>query len=193
MFNRLGQKKKPVEIKKIRYYITGRLADQEWGYQRLLTKLKTKFSGNKTEDIIAVLDEFVTEGLQSDARYAEVYMRQCRDSRGYGPNKVKSKLFEHQIASTHIDNVLFEDHPIWIVRAHESRHKKFGAFPETADERAKQSRFLQQRGFSFAQIKQAMTPGIDADVSDIIPPEDDSAEPISLSKLRDLFSGQASS
>lgn len=187
MYNRGKRNSKPAELSKVRAYVYRRLAEREWGYARLLTKMKQRFPGNKENELTDVLDEFVDDGGQSDTRYAECYMRQCRDMRGYGPNKVKAKLYEHQISGHIIDQFLFEDHPIWDLRAHEQRHKKFGPFPDDAEARAKQSRFLQQRGFTFAQIKQAMTPGMEHSEEGIIPPEDDNAEPISLGALLEIF------
>ena len=45
----------------------------------------------------------------------------------------------------------------WLAELERVRHKKFGArLPCDFAERAKQARFLQQRGFTFEQIQQAL-------------------------------------
>ena len=171
MFNRQA-KKNPVEENKIRIYIYRKLAEREWGFENLLDKIRSNFSGNDLSQCRDILNEFAEDGSQSDHRYALSYVRQCRDTRGYRPIKVKAKLMEHKIASHVIDEVLHPNHAIWTLRAKEERMKKFKGLPDNAKEKAKQSRFLQQRGFSFSQINQSFDTDID-DAIEITLPEDE--------------------
>ena len=171
MFNRQTPTP-PVEENKIRAFIYRKLAESEWGFEKLLDKIRVNFSGNDMSQCRDILNEFVEDGSQSDHRYALSYVRQCRDTRGYGPIKVKAKLMEHKIASHVIDEVLYANHEIWTLRAKEARIKKFNTLPDNAKEKAKQSRFLQQRGFSFSQINQSFNNDID-DNANITPPEDE--------------------
>ncbi len=67
-----------------------------------------------------------------------------------------------------LDSELIErclaESPDWVDRAREVRQKKFGkSLPADYAGKAKQARFLQYRGFTGAQIRQALGTDIDLD------------------------------
>ena len=122
-----------------------------------MLELQHKLSGRKFPDAVVgkVLDELVQESLLSDQRFAETYIR-GRYERGYGPVRIQVELRERGISGSLMAASLGELSPFWADSARRERRKRFGqAFPEDYRERAKQMRFLQQRGFTGDQIRSA--------------------------------------
>lgn len=102
-----------------------------------------------------MLDQLAREGLQSDRRYAETYL-DSRARKGYGPVRIRQELRERGIADSLIDESLDASALDWTAVLAAVRDKKFGgAPPADFNERARQSRFLQYRGFSAEQIRRA--------------------------------------
>ncbi len=130
------------------------LARREHSRAELATKLRRRgFAG---EAIAPLLDELEQDGLLSEARFAESFVR-SRVDRGFGPLKLAAELAargldradaEHAIASLDVD---------WVALAAAARRRRFGdATPSDFRERARQSRFLAQRGFDSEQIRSAL-------------------------------------
>ncbi len=112
--------------------------------------------GGNTADIELVLDDLVQRKLQSDARFAEVFVR-SRAERGYGPRVIAGDLRTRGLDAEQIDEALSTSGYDWLQRASEIRQKRFGrALPEEVRERARQLRFLQYRGFTGAQAGKAL-------------------------------------
>jgi regulatory protein len=132
----------------------GLLARREHSVKELVAKLASRGVG--AELIEPVLRRLINERLQSDERYAEVYLRQ-RSAKGYGPVRIRVELQERgvdeAVISTQFRQAEDEDEVDWFALAAEAYAKKFGGRP-IADikERAKRVRFLQYRGFSHEQI-----------------------------------------
>jgi regulatory protein len=107
--------------------------------------------GGNAADIEQVLDELVERKLQSDARFAEVFVR-SRAQRGYGPRVIAGDLWTRGLDAEQIDEALSSSGYDWNSQASDARQKRFGrALPEEMRERARQLRFLQYRGFTGAQ------------------------------------------
>lgn len=128
----------------------GLLARREHGRAELMRKLMAR--GYAAADVDPLLDRLAVQRLQSDARFAEAYVR-ARSARGYGPQRIRAELRERGITAEQID-LAFAMQPvadtphiddIW-------RRKYAGRLPADYRERARQMRFLQQRGFSLADI-----------------------------------------
>jgi len=103
--------------------------------------------------VCEALAQLVDDGLLSDARYAESYVR-FRMNRGFGPVRICEELRQRGVASelvvAHVD---FQDR-CWSETARNVWQKRFGGeFPEDMKMRAKQLQFLQYRGFTSDQIK----------------------------------------
>ncbi|MBE0509919.1 MAG: recombination regulator RecX [Gammaproteobacteria bacterium] len=138
------------EQKAIRHAAIALLSRREHGCQELYHKLCLK--GHAPALCDAVLRELQAEGLLSDQRYAEAYVR-MRANRGYGPERIRMELKEKGISSTLIQAELQQAESDWFALAREVRIKRFGELlPKDFRERAKQMRFLQYRGFSNDQI-----------------------------------------
>jgi regulatory protein len=109
-------------------------------------------SGRIAELVENVVETLRHEGLQSDRRLAEVLIR-SRAGRGQGPLKIKSELRAKGVADNTIAEAFEESGIDWFENVANVARKRFGdAPPADAKERAKRSRFLQQRGFSFDEI-----------------------------------------
>lgn len=94
-----------------------------------------------------------SEGLQDDARYAEAYAR-SRIAKGYGPLRIARELSERGLDEEMAQRVFTAMEPDWDARIRSVREKKFGRqAPMDFTEQARQSRFLQYRGFTSEQIR----------------------------------------
>ena len=94
------------------------------------------------------------EGLQDDGRYAEAYVHQ-RVARGFGPVRNACELRERGVAEALVEPLLAA--PDWRERVGAARRKKFGEpAPQDLEERARQTRFLEHRGFTSSQIRHAL-------------------------------------
>ncbi|MDB5775161.1 MAG: recX family protein [Herbaspirillum sp.] len=106
------------------------------------------------DDIEALLDTLQLANFQSQDRFAESLVH--RRAHRFGNSRIVMELKSHGLDAAAIDAAkakLAEDE---IGRACEVWRKKFSRPPQDAAERAKQMRFLQQRGFSHSAIQAAM-------------------------------------
>ena len=98
-------------------------------------------------DIDRVLDALAADGLQSDDRFAESYVRSCL-GRGQGPLKIRASLKQRGIDDDLAAAAVDLDDGDWRALAEAARGKRFGsAPPEDRRQWAKQARFLAGRGF----------------------------------------------
>ena len=128
------------------------LSRREHSCVELKQKLQARdFDACLIDEVLASLQ---AENLLSDDRFAESYVR-SKMHKGIGPVRLKQELREHQIDDELIQHYLHEQQ--WQQLAAEVRQKRFGAvLPESFEDRAKQMRFLQYRGFNAEQINDAM-------------------------------------
>ena len=120
------------------------LARREHSRQELKAKLQP--FAEDAEEIEPLLDELEKRGWLSEARFVEQLTTVRR--RKFGAPRILHELRQKGISETALaatQNQLkvseFEAaHAVWV--------KKFGKLPATAQERAKQARFLAGRGFS---------------------------------------------
>lgn len=122
-----------------------------------VTELKNKLlkANFDIDDIYEVIAKLTETGLQSDERFAENYLR-YRSQRGFGFQKVRLELKERGVADNIISDSLNEADIDWFSLAASARCKRFGEqCPDTLQDRAKQQRFLQYRGFTHEQITES--------------------------------------
>jgi len=130
------------------------LARREHSEQELARKLAAR--GYPADTVAATLAELVAERLLSNARFAEAFVH-GRMQRGSGPCKIRAELQERGIPGALIEASLEVHADAWRELARQVREKRFGGSrPRDFRERARQMRFLQQRGFDAAQIDAAM-------------------------------------
>ena len=118
-------------------------------------ELRHKLIGRNFSDAVAdaVVMQLVDQGLLSDQRFAEVYAR-GRFKRGYGPLRIRAELSERGVSSDLTQQMLAGLSRFWVESASRQRSKRFGCqMPIDYRERARQMRFLQQRGFTADQIQ----------------------------------------
>ncbi len=136
----------------------GLLARREHSVKELAQKLSTRGAAHEVAD--SVIRRLIDERLQSDARYAELYLRQ-RMEKGYGPQRIKAELRERGVAdgliAAEFRRAFEEDGVDWYRCAAAAYRKKYGERPiEDIKERAKRQRFMQYRGFDHEQIAAAL-------------------------------------
>ena len=79
------------------------LARREHSRKELLTKLSQRFEQNDL--VTEILDEILQEGLQSDQRFTESFVR-LRVQRGQGPVKIRYDLGQKGVESGLIDDAM---------------------------------------------------------------------------------------
>ena len=104
----------------------------------------------------AISRELVDEGLVSDERFVEALLH-VRRGRGYGPLYIRRELEEKGIGHGLIDRWLDPHSAGWLDDLRRVKQKKYGGQPPASlAERAKQTRFLQSRGFTHEQIRKVL-------------------------------------
>ena len=157
--NLAGSASKPApSAATVRYKAMDLLARREQSAVELTRKLSARIE-IEAEVIEAVIDQLQAEGLQSDSRMAEAYVR-YRSQRGHGPKKIRSELLKKGVAGSVINETLASTDTDWTQLARSQLEKRFGAWGEArnldARSKAQRSRFLQQRGFDYEHISAAL-------------------------------------
>ena len=131
------------------------LARREHSRHELQEKLAQRFPDFSIEEVIVpVLERLSEENLQSDERFVEAFVR-YRSSRGNGPLKIAAELYPKKIAESLLKSALANAGDFNALCL-EALQKKAGSTHDVSvRERMKWSRFLQQRGFTTEQIRQA--------------------------------------
>ena len=130
------------------------LARREHSLLELRSKLKRRFADGSLID--EQLSRLAEENLQSDARFAESYVRQ-RVGRGYGPLRLRAELRERGVSDSDFDAALEAGAVDWHDLALTVLHKKFGAAPPgDMKEKARRVRFMQHRGFATDHYRELM-------------------------------------
>ena len=117
--------------------------------------MKAKLAGEaeSAEELDAMLDTLETQQLLSDQRYAS--QRVASRAGRYGNARLTQELKRTGVSEADIATAL-PDGGDEAQRCQSVWARKFGELPKTAEERAKQMRFLQYRGFSGEAIRRVM-------------------------------------
>ena len=127
------------------------LAGREYATAELRQKLRGQ--GHGPEAVEEVLRALTEDGLLSDGRFAESFVR-SRVAKGYGPVRIGYELQQRAIDDALVLECLARYQSEWSSRVAAVRRKRFGTLlPKDARERARQFRFLQYRGFTPDQIR----------------------------------------
>ncbi len=109
--------------------------------------------------VTKVLDALERERLLSNDRFCEHFVRQ-RAERGHGPLKILIELTQRGIDEDTARGYVNLSDTEWLERARRAKIKRFGpAAPSDLKDRARQSRFLAQRGFTAEQTARALAAG----------------------------------
>ena len=106
------------------------------------------------EQLARVLDELEASGWLSAERF--VASVSYRKASRYGLARIKAELRQHRIPDEVAATVLDELRGTELARAHALWSRRFDALPAAPEDRARQSRFLAQRGFSGGVIQQVL-------------------------------------
>jgi len=112
---------------------------------------KLQVHAGPEDDLEALLDELARRKLLSDERYAEARARVL--SRRFGAARIARDLRASGVEEHLAERALNAARATEAERARDVWRRKFRTPPTTREERAKQMRFLQSRGFSFDAIR----------------------------------------
>ena len=144
---------KPAEI---RNFAESLLARREYAVRELQSRLLKKWSGlDQIEELVdAVIDVLQTEGLLSDERFTESFIR-SRLQRCQGPVKIQAELRQRHVPEAIVQDMLqqVEDQWVDLAKAWLSRQVRG---PMDFPARAKYYRRLMNRGFSHQQAADAL-------------------------------------
>jgi regulatory protein len=130
------------------------LARREHGREELKQKLIRKGCSAAVAD--AVTAALAAEHLLSEDRFVEALVR-VRRSRGYGPLRIRHELEQKGIERGLIGRALDVGEREWVEDLRRVRRKRFGGKRAGSPaEQARQTRFLQYRGFTSEQIRKVL-------------------------------------
>lgn len=128
------------------------LARRDHSGLELQQKLQNRFP-DKTA-IQRVIHQLQQDGLQSDRRFAGHFIR-WRAGRGYGEAKIRLELMQKGVADADITEAFAENAIDWLALLQQQYVKKYGNYlPEDMAQKARCSRFLLGRGFSYSELNQ---------------------------------------
>lgn len=112
--------------------------------------------GAEADEVETALAQLAAGGLQSDARFAEHFVR-AKVNKGQGPLKIRHALQARGVGPDLITEYLDAARIDWLAEARRVRTGKFGAAPPLDHaSKARQARFLQGRGFAGDVIMEAL-------------------------------------
>ncbi len=126
------------------------LARREHGHVELARKLKLR--GADAHMIEVELQRLTEDGLLSEERYLESYVR-SRANEGRGPMRIREELTQRGLARADVDQALSEAQVDWDERMRELWQRRFDGQIVDIKDKVKQSRFLAQRGYALDAIR----------------------------------------
>jgi regulatory protein len=130
------------------------LARREYGRKELCAKLVG--AGFEEQTALSAVEQLTLERLQDDRRFVDNFI-QSRVHQGKGPVRIRLELGQRGVDAALVDEVLADRDEDWKSLARGIRQRKFGADrPRDFREKARQMRFLQQRGFDHDHIQAAI-------------------------------------
>lgn len=140
--------------KTIEKYVIGLLSRREYSVFELQQKLREK--AFDTELATRVLQQMIEQGLQSDQRFCDMFIR-SRISKQSGPFKIRMELTAKGVSTQMINTALLNIDCDWFALALEAAKKKTALWKRFEfDDQAKLMRFLQGKGFEHEQIRYAV-------------------------------------
>lgn len=129
------------------------LARREYSQLELKQRLLAK--GFELESILATIAVLVEEGLQSDTRYAESFVR-LRKEAGMGPLKIRYELTQNGVSPQVIQTALSQFDWDDVCATVMARRLNVSYAQLSFKEKVSFERFLLGRGFNKSQIKNAL-------------------------------------
>lgn len=133
------------------------LARREHSRREIMRKLAARTDSQ--ELLETALDQLQLESYLSDDRFAASYTR-SRRNKGFGPVRIAGELREKGVGEELIASYVYCPEIDWYAEALSVKQKKYGMDVEQDEtEKAKQSRFLVQRGFKSEYCQYALSAG----------------------------------
>ena len=129
------------------------LARREHSRVELARKLRQR--GAAGELIEAALERLSEEGLLSDERFLDSFIR-SRSGAGYGPLRIRDELNQRGLPRAAVERALADCGVDWTGNLRELWQRRFASLPQDPRERARQGRFLLQRGFSHEAVSRLL-------------------------------------
>lgn len=130
------------------------LARREHSRLELARKLMRR--GWSVPAVEQVIDELAEQGLQSDERYAESFVRQ-RVARAYGPVRIRAELSERGIDRALAARAIESESPDWFTIAADWYEKRYGPGPPAdLKEKSRRQQALARRGFAHEHVRELL-------------------------------------
>jgi len=138
-----------VDLTAAREHLLRLQARREHSAQELRQRLReTGFDREQAEILIETLQD---QGLQSDARYAELLVR-SRVAQGYGPRRIEAEAGQAGIDASLLAAAIDAADIDWDAVLFELQQRRFRAAPGNRDEAQRQARYLLGRGFDAERV-----------------------------------------
>lgn len=146
-----GDRVNPAELREAALRL---LARREHSRLELARKLTRR--GWPDAAVEEIIDDLAAANLQSDARYAESYVRQ-RVGKAYGPVRIRAELAERGIDRSQAAVALEAESPDWFAIAAHWYEKRYGPEPPAdLKEKARRQQALARRGFAHEHIRELL-------------------------------------
>jgi len=131
------------------------------GREHSRAELQRKLAPHEEEagQLQRVLDELQAKGFIRDERVAESVLHRRAGKLGAG--RIRQELQAKGLDAGLVEQAMQQLKSTELERARQVWARKFGALPQDASERARQSRFLAARGFSGEVIRRVLAGGGD--------------------------------
>ncbi len=142
----------PAELRDIALRL---LARREHAFGELCRKLQQR--GATSETAATTVSALAEQGLQSDQRFSEGYLR-SRAQRAYGPVRIRAELAERGIDRGLIDSTLRQADADWLSIAADWYQRRYGVDPVLdRQEIARRQQALLRRGFDPAVARELVS------------------------------------
>jgi len=144
----------PIKLSDLRDAALRLLARREHSYRELSQKLRQR--GWPEPELEQVLSDLAEQGLQSDERFVESFVR-SRAQKAYGPMRIRAELGQRGIERAQIDRALRESDADWLELAgnwYERRYR--GTPPADLKDRSRRQQALARRGFDHSIVRELL-------------------------------------
>ena len=128
------------------------LARREHSFAELVRKLERK--GWPADAVPVVVQDLADAGLQSDERFAEVYIR-SRADKAYGPLRIRAELAERGVDRALVNRAMDEAEIDWLAQAAQWYGRRYDDVPaQDLKEKSRRQQALARRGFDHSVIRE---------------------------------------
>jgi len=148
----MDKKPHPIKLSDLRDAALRLLARREHSYKELSQKLKQR--GWPEPELENVLSDLADQGLQSDERFVETFVRN-RAQKAYGPVRIRAELGQRGIDRAQVDRALRETDADWLELAsgwYERRYR--GDPPADMKDKSRRQQALARRGFDHSIVRE---------------------------------------